>query len=238
MEDGCSILVLVLVLVFFFAGIAFMSHLSGVGGHGGVLFFSFRGFAGFGAENWVYYIDKFEHLHENKTEDFNTPLQDSIHTPSARRMSPARPPAGGGGRTLFPGAGENCPFGSVFGGVKRYLNAKTPQRGISLHHLAPTLSQVVMGEFEDTIARTVIAAFSELPPKSKPKKRPGCAEWVPLAGIALETGGGEMICVALAWVSFFLPRGRRGGTKLIGLQDWDEVSAARKDTSCCGDGAA
>lgn len=59
-----------------------------------------------------------------------------------------------------------------------------------------------MGESEDTIARAVITAFSALPAKSKPKQRPDCAEWVPLAGIALETGGGEMICVALAWVVF------------------------------------
>lgn len=56
----------------------------------------------------------------------------------------------------------------------------------------------VMGEFEDTIARTVITAFSTLPAKSKPKPRPDATEWVPLAGITLETGAGEMICVALA----------------------------------------
>lgn len=97
-----------------------------------------------------------------------------------------------------------------------------------------------MGESEDTIARTVIAAFSALPAKSKPKQRPDCAEWVPLAGIALETSGGEMICVALAWVlfpflSFLFLCGRHG---LTGLQDWDEVSAARKDPACCGNGTA
>lgn len=54
-----------------------------------------------------------------------------------------------------------------------------------------------MGEFEDTVARTVIAAFTALPAKSKPKLRPDATEWVPLAGITLETTGGEVVCVAL-----------------------------------------
>lgn len=97
----------------------------------------------------------------------------------------------------------------LFGGVKkRYLNAKT-----TTSLTRSTTPAAAMGEFEDSIARTVITAFSALPAKSKPKLRPDATEWVPLAGIALETtAGGEMICVALAWVPPLPARGEaRGG---------------------------
>lgn len=212
-----------------------MSHLSG--GHGGCYSFRLGDLQVLGAGNWGYYIDKFEHLHENKT-GFQYPTAGQ-HTPTARRMGPARSPA------------KEEHYSSVRAVLRRELSFRecvwrgktVPEcQDSTAGHSPPSprsnIPQVVMGEFEDTIARTVIAAFSALPPKSKPKERPDCTEWVPLAGIALETDGGEMICVALAWVSFFPLRDRRGGTKLIGLQDWDEVPTTRKDTSCCGDGAA
>ncbi|KAH8145002.1 uncharacterized protein LAJ45_11022 [Morchella importuna] len=76
-----------------------------------------------------------------------------------------------------------------------------------------------MGELEDTIARAVISAYNALPAKSKPKPRPDATEWVPLSGVVLETGEGEVVCAALGTGMKCLPHSKIPLAKGLVLHD-------------------
>jgi tRNA-specific adenosine deaminase 1 len=55
----------------------------------------------------------------------------------------------------------------------------------------------------DVVAQLVLDAYDRLPQKCKPFDRgPGSREWVPLSGIVLEDGNGDLECVALGCVDF------------------------------------
>ncbi|KAI5847841.1 adenosine deaminase/editase [Morchella snyderi] len=76
-----------------------------------------------------------------------------------------------------------------------------------------------MGELEDAIARAVISAYNALPAKSKPKPRPDATEWVPLSGVVLETGEGEVVCAALGTGMKCLPHSKIPLAKGLVLHD-------------------
>ena len=57
-----------------------------------------------------------------------------------------------------------------------------------------------MESLENRIASAVLSAYADLPNKCKPLERSNASEWVPLSGVVLECGEGELTSVALGWV--------------------------------------